>query len=591
MSSNLNLIDNSNINLIKELISMLSSDFNKQKNFVNHLNELIAPISLSNIKSFVEFQNLNFILPILISELKIPFCDLIYENNNIINYYVNTFIQTKSELIKKILINYINVFNFVSEDKTPSDYLILSLQDYDNEIKEMLNNKRNNKTEIEEMYDDLSSLYNKITKEGINEKIDEYKLFIQAKTGIINEFEEKNIHPNGTTEFLREKINKIEKMLNTINSNLNNFNILNVNIKYPNNLFFPVLFNNFNKNNNNLNYNGLSMEEKNKLKEIPLKERTFFYLNEELNEGEDEYIEFKNYTYPFNQEKIDEIKRQYCGFLNNHGGRIYIGIDDNKIVKGIHLKYKERDTIRNELINYTYDFYPKCRINKINVYFIQIKNPQNKKIINNLYVIQIIILPGEPYNLYSITNKGGFISTLRLPGQCINLTAEEIHSEILRRGDLLKEKYSQKQKNEENEIEDDIKGKNIEDNNYEDNNNENSNEDSTKGNNEKIEKVEESDESSSDNKNDNKTKIVFVVEISNIDKSLKTKAINKYFNECGNSHSYLKFPAKDGKSEGFGEIGFPKKETARSFIDKFNGISLCGKKQIKMVLRKKRVPK
>ena len=605
MSSDLNLLDNSNINLIKGLISMFSSDLNKQKNFINHLNELISPISLSNKEYFNELQNLNIILPILISELQIPFCDLINENKNIINYYVNNFLQTKSELIKKILINYINVFNFVSEDKTPSDNLILSLQDYDNEIKEMLNNKRNNKTEIEEIYDNLYSLYNKSTKEGFNEKIDEYKLFIQEKTNTINEFEEKKKYSNATIEFLREKINKIEKLLNTgsnqkiisINPNLNNFNYLNANInKSMNNpnLFFPVFFNNFNRNNNiinNLNYNGLSMEEQNKLKEIPLKDRTFFYLNEELNEGEDEYIEFKNYTYPFNQEKIDEIKRQYCGFLNNHGGRMYFGIDDNKIVKGIHLNYKNRDTIRNELINYTYDFYPKCRIDKINVYFIQIKNPQNKKIINNLYVIQIIILPGEPYNLYSITNKGGFISTLRLPGQCINLTAEEIHSEIMRRGDLLKEKYSQKHKNEINEIENEMEGKNIEDINYEDNNNENDNEDSTQSNNEKIEKVEESDESSSDNKNDNKTKIVYAVKISNIDKSLKIKAINKFFNECGNSHCYLKFPAKDGKSEGYGEIHFPKKENAKSFIDKYNGISLCGKNKIIMVLRRKRVPK
>ena len=30
-----------------------------------------------------------------------------------------------------------------------------------------------------------------------------------------------------------------------------------------------------------------------------------------------------------------------------------------------------------------------------------------------------------------------------------NLTAEEIHSEIMRRGDLLKEKYPQKIKNED----------------------------------------------------------------------------------------------------------------------------------------------
>ena len=308
--------------------------------------------------------------------------------------------------VKKILINFINVFNFKSEEKTPADNLILLLQDYDIEIEEMANNKRNNKTEIEEIYDNLYLLYNKIIKAGIKEKMEEYRLFVKEKIDKINQLENKNIYPRGTIEFLREKINKIEKLVNTkinqniinTNPNSNNLNYLNFNNTNNNknlNFFnYHIFFNNFNKN-NNLNYNGLSTEEKNKLNEISLKDRTFFYLNEELNEGEDEYIEFKYYNYPFNQEKIDELKRQYCGFLNNHGGRIYIGIDDLKIVKGIHLNYKERDTIRNELINYTYDFYPKCRIDKINVYFIQIKNPQNKKNLNNLYVIQIIILPGD----------------------------------------------------------------------------------------------------------------------------------------------------------------------------------------------------
>lgn len=599
MSSNISLINDANLNLIKGLISAFSSDLNKHKIFINHLNELIYQTSLSNKECFIEFQNINIILPFLICVLGIPFCDLINDNDNIINYYVNNFKESKSDIIKNILINYINVFNFKSEHTTPADNLIQLLQDYDNEIKEMINNKRNNKSEIEEIYDNINSQYNQITKEGINDKIEEYKIFIKEQTDIINGLVQKNIYPNATIEYLREKINTIEKLVNTksnqinINPNINNINCINLNCNKDNNInnsknlnFFnnPIFLNNYNKNNNiinNLNNNGLNMEEKNKLKDIPLKERTFFYLNEELNEGEDEYIEFKNYNYPFNHEKIDEIKRQYCGFLNNHGGRIYIGIDDLKIVKGIRLTYKERDTIRNELINYAYDFYPKCRIDKINVYFIQIKNPQNKKKINNLYVIQIIILPGEPYNLYSITNKGGFIATLRLPGQCINLTAEEIHSEIMKRGELLKAKYSQKQKNDENEMENEI-----EDNKSEDNNNEdNSNDDTTLGINENIEKVEESDESQINNKK----KIVYVVKITNIDTSLKIKDINRYFNGCRSS--YQKFPAKKGKSKGYGEIHFTKKEAAKSFIDKYNRISLCGQKQINMVLRKRRVSK
>ena len=59
------------------------------------------------------------------------------------------------------------------------------------------------------------------------------------------------------------------------------------------------------------------------------------------------------------------------------------------------------------------DFNPKCRLDKIKVYFIPIKNPFTKKYINNLYVVKIIILPGDPYTFYSITKKGGFIFSKR----------------------------------------------------------------------------------------------------------------------------------------------------------------------------------
>ena len=62
-------------------------------------------------------------------------------------------------------------------------------------------------------------------------------------------------------------------------------------------------------------------------------------------------------------------------------------------------------------------------------------------------MVKIIVMPGEPYNLYSLNNKNGYISTLRLPGQCINLTAEEIHSEIMRRGELYKQKHLTEQNN------------------------------------------------------------------------------------------------------------------------------------------------
>ena len=131
-------------------------------------------------------------------------------------------------------------------------------------------------------------------------------------------------------------------------------------------------------------------------------------------------------------------------------------------------------------------------------------------------------MPGEPYNLYSINNKGGYISTLRLPGQCINLTAEEIHTEIMKRGELLKQKYLNEQNNNNN-------------NTITNNNNNNTDireAESEEANEENYEEIdldeEENSEKDTDEKN-SKKKVVYVVKITNIDTSLKIKDINRYF--------------------------------------------------------------
>jgi hypothetical protein len=301
------------------------------------------------------------------------------------------------------------------------------LGNFDNEIKQIANEKRAKKNEIEEMYDTFNTL-------NLNEKE------INQLKEKINDLEKRNIFPISSIQYLKEKVNSIEN--NALKMNINNL-IPNINNNYNNimnnnqninNLFFP---NNININ-NNLNYlsNGLTAEEINKFKEIPLEERTYLYLGEDLKDKKSDNIEFEIYRYPFNKVIIDELKRSYCGFLNGQGGSIYIGINDKGIVEGLNLEYKQRDTIRNELVNYTYDFFPKCRINKINVFFIKIKNSITKNLIENLYVIKINVIRGEPFILYSLTSKEGFISTLRLNGQLKILTAEEIHKEIMKRGQL-----------------------------------------------------------------------------------------------------------------------------------------------------------
>ena len=544
------------LNNFNEIINSFSNDFNKQKNFIQNLNYLINFIYFGNMQMTSSLEAINNILPYIMKKFGLPFCDLMSHYNNIFKYYISMYISNKTDIIKNILITFIKVFNFKSYTKTPADALIEVLKNYDNDFELIANEKRTEKNEIEEIYDTLNL-------PNLNEE--KIKLLIKQ----INEVEKRNIYPISTIQYLKEKLDLIwgnsqKKNINNLINNINNINnICNI-IKSLQNFNYLFFVNNMQINNNNINNfrNGLNADEINKLKEIPLKDRVYLYSEEDLNDEEDEYTEFKNYTLPFSPEIIYELKRQYCGFLNSHGGRIYIGINDLRIVKGLNLDNTQRDTIRKELVNYINDFYPECRTNKINVYFIPIKSKQTNQIINHLYVIKIIIMPGEPYHLYSLSNKGGFISTLRLPGQCINLTAEEIYTEIIKRGELLKRSDN----NEENRNGD------VKENIYEELN-ENINESEN----------EETDEKS-DNTN-NKKKAIYVVKITNIDTSIKIKDINRFFNGCGSSEQ--KFPAKEGRSTGFGEIIFSKKETAKKLIEKYNRIKLCGTKQITMKLKKR----
>ena len=542
------LNNQNNIFSLNDMKENLSNNLINQKNFIMNLNTIID-INSSGIKDLIPlFESINKILPELINYLGIPFCDIINETN-ILNYYLNTYINTKQIEIKRILISFIQVFNFLSNDIMLGDTLIQQLSNYDNDFKEISKNKRNTKTLLEEIYDILNLTYK---KSDLQNKAKIKKDLLEK----INELEKKRCCSVSAIQYLKEKIISIDNYIRIIdiksNKNANVFNNINqfINIFKTNNIF---KMKNIYKNNIIMN------EEINKVKNIPLKDREFLYKDEELIDEENEYTEFKQYSYPFSQEKIDEIKRQYCGFLNSHGGRIYIGINDFRIVKGINLDRKAYESVKNDLINYSKDFYPTCKIDKINVYFLTLKHSKTNKVMSDLYVIKIIVMPGEPYNLYSINNKGGYISALRLPGQCINLTGEEILTELMKRTNLLR----QKNINDKNKI-NDAEKKEFE---------------------EFDEEINEDDKESDSEDKNNKKNIIYIVKISNIDKNLKIKDINKNFTGCG--CKLQKFPADKRKSKGYGEIHFTKKTTAKHLIQKLNNSNLGGKSQISLKLIKR----
>ena len=126
--------NNNNIIVLNDIKTSFNNDFAKQKNFTFNIYSIIT-ITSAGIKELnPSLENINNILPYLIEQLGIPFCDLLNEAN-IIKYYFNNYIITKSEVFKKIIFAFIEVFNYQSADKTPGDILIQFLSSLDNTFK------------------------------------------------------------------------------------------------------------------------------------------------------------------------------------------------------------------------------------------------------------------------------------------------------------------------------------------------------------------------------------------------------------------------------------------------------------------------
>ena len=282
------------INQLIDLKTSLSNDFNKQKNFVLNLHKIINIIS-SGIKELIpSLERINNILAYIIHELGIPFSDMINETN-IIKYYFNIYISNKTDLIKNILINFIQVFNFVSNNKTPGDMLMQLLLCYDNSFKQISDNKRKSKTEVEDIYDTVNSIDIKCSME---EKLKIKNNLLEK----VNEIEKKNNCSISEIQYLKEKIETIDKSITIIDvNNIKGGNIFD-DINYLIKNF--QIFNNFQKEQNipDNNNSSISSEEFNRIKVIPLKEREYLFKEEKLNE-ENDYVEFKNYSYPFSKKK------------------------------------------------------------------------------------------------------------------------------------------------------------------------------------------------------------------------------------------------------------------------------------------------
>jgi len=163
--------------------------------------------------------------------------------------------------------------------------------------------------------------------------------------------------------------------------------------------------------------------------------RTYFTLNEILIPDEGERIEYKSYYYPFNEILEKTLQKTICSFLNQKGGRIYLGVrDDDKKVTGLVLTPKDRDSLKLDVYRLLNDFYPTIsHEDLIKVYFLPVCD-ENKKAIPGRVVVKILVKQGDQDKIYSVM-KRSLKCFMRKDGFCKVLEADQIIS-------ILKKKWS-----------------------------------------------------------------------------------------------------------------------------------------------------
>lgn len=148
-----------------------------------------------------------------------------------------------------------------------------------------------------------------------------------------------------------------------------------------------------------------------------------------LSIGENKSVEFKsslrwdNRTHSVNKELEIEIARAVCGFANTEGGRLFIGVDDSRLVVGLENDYqtfgkKSRDGFQLQLNNLLNTCLGKDIHSNLTVRFLSIENKD---------ICEIKVSKSKPVFL---NNRGQIEFHVRASGSTLKLNAREQYDYI-----------------------------------------------------------------------------------------------------------------------------------------------------------------
>ena len=195
--------------------------------------------------------------------------------------------------------------------------------------------------------------------------------------------------------------------------------------------------------------------------------RSLFRKEEILEANEGRSQEFKRYTWPISAPNIkNHIKKTIVGFLNTHGGIIYVGVYEDKekknTVTGIMLdrtKLKEVHDFFRGLVDEVYPKHNGFEVTRettitrfesnripINQYvsleFLPVVEKQEyynhrpDKLLDKLYIVKLIVKIGYPKHFYHLINQDQMIDFyVRDDRNVEKKTFPEAHAEVYRRPD------------------------------------------------------------------------------------------------------------------------------------------------------------
>lgn len=552
-----------NFKLNHDMQSILNTSYSSLKKFVNSFFEEILPANLNQQKLLI-----NFVIDV-IDKLEFPFVLFINDDGKIAILMSLFYEDGLQELLTKLFQKCVEKFEFEGIGNSSIEIILNAA----NSLEINIVQKHKEITNLEKIYLEYKNVihdchfFKNYLEEIINEDYDEFSLL--------------------------EILKRIKRMIST-NYNVNDFNYpiyvydflqhLSENLSNFEDYFIKKL-REIKKDSLYTPFSStLQNVPKSDFSQVDIRYRTSFYYDELLSIEEGLHVEYKNYRWPLSSNLIDTLKNQMCGFLNSLGGRVYIGVNDDRIVKGVYLKPKKKDLIRNQITNYTFDFWPKCRTNKIEVTFIPIKtkNKSEEKYLENIYVIKIIVKQGDPNKLYSTSSKG-FNAYVRLPGQCVLLSAEEITDEIVKRRENPKNSVDDKAFDDpqpENANEGKILGTGNDDDDINTIFKELTKKNETKSDDKKNKPKKNLDSMFSSEKGikiENQLNDNFTITLQNIPKSaVKTDVLNLFIDT--NFSSERIFVDNDGNCQGWGFINYASKTLAENALRKLKGAVIQGNK-------------